>query len=101
MQHSIYYNFYLYFILAIKIIYFIFLFLYFRSKVKHLENQEKLYEIKQFVNNIFRLLLLILMLVLFYPKSHRSIEIEGHTRIFLFTYAILELINFITIFFTN
>jgi len=67
--------------------------------MKHLENVEKLYEIKQFINSIFRILLLILMLVLFYPKSHRSIEIEGNTRIFLFTYAVLELINFITNFY--
>ena len=99
MQHSTLYNLYLYLILVIKIFYFIFLFFYFRSKMKHLENVEKLYEIKQFINNLFRVLLLILMLVLFYPKNHCSIEIEGHTRIFLFTYSVLELINFITNFY--
>ena len=99
MQYFLLYNFYLYLILIIKIIYFIFLFLYFHAKMKHLENQDKLYEIKQFINNIFRTLLLILMLFLFYPFSHHSIESKGRTRIFLFTYAILELINFIAIFF--
>lgn len=101
MRYSTLYNIYLYLILVIKIIYFIFLFFYFRAKMKHLENEEKLYNIKQFINNIFRVLLLILMLVLFYPYSHHFIEIDGRTRIFLFMYAVLELINFITSFFTS
>ena len=93
---------YLYLILAVKIIYYIIIIIYLRAKFKNLENEEKLLNIKNIIHKVFNGLMIFLMLYLFFPSSiNKSVEISGHTRLFLFIFAILSLISLITEIFTG
>jgi len=76
---------YLYVLLIVKLL---FLFFFLKEKrTPSIENEKKL----SFIDNLFMILLSLLMIYLFHPFTKKSCCIDRETKLFLFTFAILTL----------
>jgi hypothetical protein len=53
-------------------------------------NSEKV----KFSDNVFKVLMSLLMIYLFRPNSASPVKIEGHTKLFLFVFGLLTIVDF-------
>jgi hypothetical protein len=78
---------YLYVLLSVKLI---FVFLFFREKVNPSPEIKKRLS---YIDNLFILLLNVLILYLFHPFTKNPVCVDKETKMFLFTFGFLTLIH--------
>lgn len=100
-----YYDYFIYIILFVKLIYFICLFSIIYIKYIKQDRNEKYLLIIDFMKNrfefIFLILIAILLIIIFNPFIKKTVKINNTTKILIFLYAIIILLNFIWIRFMN
>jgi uncharacterized protein YhhL (DUF1145 family) len=83
-----FYKAFLYLVLLSKL-YFVYTVVVYRMKPTP-ENSEKV----TMSDNIFKVLMSLLMIYLFRPNSPSPVRIEGHTKLFLFVFGLLTIVDF-------
>jgi hypothetical protein len=88
------FNAFLYIILIVKILFLISMILSVYFSYKGLYGQsEKYEEYQDKMEHLFILLMGVLMLILFYPRNKGVICVSGHTKLFLFIFGILSILD--------
>ena len=100
-----YYDYFIYIILFVKLIYFICLFSLIYMKYIKKDMDDKYILIIDFMKNrfefIFLMLIAILLIIIFNPFIKKTVKINNITKTLIFLYAIIIILNFIWIRFMN
>jgi len=93
MKNSIALEGFLYFILIVKIMFVISLFVKLKaSRNGDKEKEEQYSKYQEKLHNLFTFCMGVLLIILFNPRKTRGeVCIEGHTKLFLFAFGILSL----------
>ena len=93
MDNSIALEVFLYFILIVKILFIISLFIKLKaSRNGNKEKEEKYSKYQEKLHNLFTFCMGVLLIILFNPrKTKGEVCVDGHTKLFLFVFGILSL----------
>jgi len=95
-QDSMLFDTFLYVILTVKILFLISMLLsvYYSYKGKYSESK-KYENYQDKMEHLFILLMGVLMIILFYPRHKGKVCVDGHTKLFLYIFGILSILDLI------
>jgi hypothetical protein len=88
---------FLYFILAVKVLFLVSILLIIKGKIDGNKDEVHKYTLlKERLHHLFTILMGILLIILFYPTTIKEeVCVEGHTKLFLYIFGILSVLGII------
>jgi hypothetical protein len=97
VQHSFAFEVFLYFILGVKVLFLISMVLVLYASHKGTPMQVQKYEdFQNKMEHLFIVLMGIVMMILFFPRTKGQVCIDGHTKIFLYAFGLMSILNIFT-----